>query len=144
MSNSNEMKELVNKINNKIQEYKLQNILLIIGVFFTGIITYSIVVPEKGYDCSGKGEVVVDKIMQCEQMIVNERIKEKELELEKYKVSQNYKLESLKLTLQKMDFKNPQQVLKQLEASAKSLELIALKKSCQEQVMEAMCPMVSR
>lgn len=135
------MKEFINKVNEKITEYGLRNILIILTITFVGLITYGTNRKVSGYDCSSKSETVAKMILTCEQQRISERIKEQELDLERYKQDQEYELQELRETLSKL--KNPEEFLNQskLKMTALKQKLIS-EESCAKSMIESMCPLV--
>lgn len=137
----NDNKSDITKINEFIEKHSLQKIMKIIYAAFGGLITLIVAVnlmPTKYYDCSTKGTQVVDKVLACEQQKIDERIKEKELELEEYKVKENYKMERLKEIVKSIDLKDPKQILKSLESSTARLVSREMD-SCMDKAMKTMC-----
>lgn len=137
------MKQLIDQINQKINEYGLKNILLILTFVITGLVVYGANRKVVKYDCSSKSEAVAKMILACEQQRISERIREQELELEKYKQDQEYELNELKETLSKL--KNPEEFLNQSKLKMVALkETLIKEESCAQSMIESMCPVVSK
>lgn len=135
------MKNLIVEINKKINEYGLKNILIITTFIFTGLIVYGANRKVVKYDCSSKSETVAKMILACEQQRISERIREQELDLERYKQDQEYELTELRETLAKL--KNPEEFLNQSKLKMTALkEKLITEDSCARSMIESMCPVV--
>ena len=137
------MKELIDVVNKKITQYGLKNILLIFTFVIIGVSVYGANKKIVKYDCSSKSEAVAKMILTCEQQRISERIREQELELEKYKQDQEYELQELKETLSKL--KNPEEFLNQSKLKMMALkEKLITEQSCAKSMIESMCPLVTK
>jgi hypothetical protein len=139
--NMSDLKQEITKVNEFIEKYSLAKILKIMGVFFAGIILVngvSSLKPTKYFDCAQQGTQVVDKVLACEQQKIDARIKDKELELEEYKINENYKLAKFKAVLSKIDLKHPEQLLSELESQALR-SFSAARENCLDQAIQTMC-----
>lgn len=137
---------IINLVNYKIEQYSLKKILIIIGVFWAGLIVFRASAPVITYDCSEKAEIVSQKILACEQQKIDERIKEKELELDKFKVEKNYEIAEFKAFLKTVDFKDPGKTTKRLKDNLNSYtqRLEKMNDSCSEKMIESMCKIVKQ
>ena len=140
--------KLKNLIENNWNEvYLIMGTLVVIVVI--GLIGSVFSHTKDKFDCSDRAEVVVEKVLMCEQNRTNERIREKELKLEKYKVDQNYKFNALKEKLlvirEEVKVKGFSDALHNLgvESLNASREFLATQESCPDEVIRSMCKVVN-
>lgn len=116
-------------------------VLLVLNLFFPR--------SKSQFDCSERAEVVVEKVLMCEQSRTNEKIRIKEIELERYKVDQDYKFNTLKEKLlvikEELKTKGFSDSLSYLgvESLNASRELLRSQEGCSDEVIRSMCKVVN-
>lgn len=135
-------KNPIHEINEFIEKHSLQKIMKIVygvGGIIIVLNIVSSVTPTKYYNCANQETKVMDKVLACEQQKVDERIREKELELERYKTSENYKMEKLKAVLAQIDLKEPKKLLRQLESELSAQSIKIDSETCLDKAVQSMC-----
>lgn len=142
------IKAFILKLSEKVNQYKLRNLLILTAAIFLGLSTCVRNIPVAEYDCSDKGDSVAKMIIACEEQKTNDKIKEMEMELEEKKLDSRTKLEKIIEVIKMVNWENAddrQAFLKSLSSeSLKSLKAISIGKSCSEQMIESMCKVVKK
>lgn len=132
------LEHLIKQINLFIETYTLRKILIIIGCFFSFLIITRIVYDhyETKYDCSENSDLIVDKIIECKQQFIDADIKQKQLDLQSYKIEEDYSLQKLKNKMSKMNL-SKDTLLKELK-KIQDFKL-SINEDCYNQIREIMC-----
>lgn len=147
-SDLEKIKSFIINLSEKVNQYKLRNLLILTAAVTLGLSTCMRNIPVAEYDCSDKGDSVAKMIISCEEQKTNAQIKEMEMELEEKKLDARTKLEKIVEVIRMVNWENAedrQSFLKSLSSeSMRSLKAIAMRKSCSEQMIESMCRVVKK
>lgn len=147
-SDLEKFKSLIIKISDKVNQYKLRNLLIIIAASTLAASICIRNIPITEYDCSDKGDSVAKMIISCEEQRTNEKIKKMEIELEEKKLDARNEFEKLVAVIKAVNWEDPNSRSSFLRTlSSKSLskmELLTKRNSCSEQMIESMCKVVKK